>query len=65
MKKRILITGGAGFVGSHLAEKILGYRPKMDFDRGIAELANWTMKQNATCDSQQAAGELDERGLTT
>lgn len=29
MKKTVLITGGAGFIGSHLAEKLVALRYKV------------------------------------
>ncbi len=39
MHKRILITGGAGFIGSNLTEKLLN-DPRVDFVRVIDDLSN-------------------------
>lgn len=59
MARNILITGGAGFIGSHLtdelisiyrysnAERILQYRPQLSFEEGLQELSEWFIKQEA------------------
>ncbi len=41
----------------------LGYRPKQDFMTGLAELAQWTARQEATDRVQEARRELEVRGL--
>jgi dTDP-L-rhamnose 4-epimerase len=45
------------------AQQVLGYQPKVDFDDGIAELAQWLEGQVADDRVQQARKELDARGL--
>ena len=45
IKMRILITGGAGFIGSHLAEmlakKLIGYEPKTSLEEGLRKFIAW------------------------
>ncbi len=46
-----------------LARKVLGYEPKVDFDRGLAELARWLRDQSATDRVDSMRQELMARGL--
>jgi dTDP-L-rhamnose 4-epimerase len=41
----------------------LGYAPKMDFEAGLAELAEWVAQQQAVDRVSQARKELEARGL--
>ena len=41
----------------------LGYAPKQDFEAGLAELAEWVARQEATDRVQEARRELEARGL--
>ena len=42
---RILITGGAGFIGSYLAEmlakRLIGYEPKTSLEEGLRKFVEW------------------------
>jgi len=77
MGERVLITGGAGFIGSHLADELLqagypvrvldsllAYEPQTHLDAGLAELAGWLVEQTAVDRVDQATRELERRGLT-
>ncbi len=64
MGERVLITGGAGFIGSHLADELLGYEPRFYLEDGLLELAGWLSGQNAVDRVEQATLELEKRGLT-
>ncbi|MEX0887268.1 MAG: SDR family NAD(P)-dependent oxidoreductase [Phycisphaeraceae bacterium] len=46
------------------ARRLLGYEPRMSFDDGLAELAQWVARQGAQDHVEQAHGELNTRGLT-
>ncbi len=46
------------------AKAILGYEPRIDFEDGLAELAQWLEGQIAVDSVGQAAEELASRGLT-
>jgi dTDP-L-rhamnose 4-epimerase len=46
------------------ARRLLGFEPRVPFDEGIRELAEWLASENAQDNFQQAAAELDARGLT-
>ncbi|MCU1455488.1 MAG: UDP-glucose 4-epimerase [Acidimicrobiales bacterium] len=46
------------------AEQQLGYRPQVDLDVGLAELAEWLQGQVACDHTERAAAELASRGLT-
>ncbi len=41
----------------------LGYAPRQDFDQGLAELAEWVARQEATDRVGEARRELEARGL--
>lgn len=43
----------------------LGYMPRYDFEKGLAELAEWTARQQAIDLIQEARKELEARGLVT
>jgi len=45
------------------AQKILGYKPRISFDEGLAELANWLEGQIAIDQVDDAVRELTLRGL--
>ncbi|MCL2449813.1 MAG: NAD-dependent epimerase/dehydratase family protein, partial [Polyangiaceae bacterium] len=45
------------------AEELLGYRPAVDFDAGLRELAEWLRGQPALDRVGQARAELESRGL--
>jgi dTDP-L-rhamnose 4-epimerase len=45
------------------ARQVLGYEPRMGFDAGLAELAEWLGNQIAVDRVDAAAAELHERGL--
>jgi dTDP-L-rhamnose 4-epimerase len=47
-----------------LARELLGYEPKVDFNDGLAELAQWLQSQIAVDNVPRAAAELSARGLT-
>jgi nucleoside-diphosphate-sugar epimerase len=66
MSGKVLITGGAGFIGSHLTEELLqaGYEPQTYLEDGLTELADWLSGQSAIDRVDQAAQELEKRGLT-
>ena len=46
-----------------LAKTRLGYTPRQDFDAGLAELAQWVARQEATDRVAEARRELEARGL--
>lgn len=46
------------------ARNILGYEPKIDFEEGLKELAEWLEHQTADDKVDQASDELKRRGLT-
>jgi dTDP-L-rhamnose 4-epimerase len=45
------------------ARRVLGYRPSVDFDAGLAELASWLATQTATDRVDTMRSELASRGL--
>ena len=46
-----------------LARQTLGFAPQQDFMAGLAELAEWVARQEASDRVEQARGELEARGL--
>lgn len=52
------------FADISLAESLLGYRPEVTFDDGLAELAEWLEGQVVIDGVDRAARELEARGLT-
>ena len=52
------------FADTSLIRELLGYEPKVEFDDGLHELAQWLEGQIAVDRVQQAAAELSSRGLT-
>jgi UDP-glucose 4-epimerase len=41
-KNKILVTGGAGYIGSHLAKNLLSWKPKFDNLNSIIQTDwNW------------------------
>ncbi|HUF66965.1 MAG TPA: NAD-dependent epimerase/dehydratase family protein [Gemmatimonadaceae bacterium] len=46
------------------AREALGYEPEVEFDAGLAQLADWLSVQTAVDRAEQASAELTERGLT-
>jgi dTDP-L-rhamnose 4-epimerase len=46
------------------ARDLLGYEPRVDFESGITELAEWLEREEAVDNYLHAASELDRRGLT-
>jgi dTDP-L-rhamnose 4-epimerase len=52
------------FADITLAEKVLGYQPSMDLERGLTDLAGWLEGQSATDRVAEAGQELAVRGLT-
>jgi dTDP-L-rhamnose 4-epimerase len=51
------------FADIRLARRVLGYEPKVDFEEGLAELAEWLRDQEAEDHVAKARAELDARGL--
>lgn len=47
------------------AERVLGYRPRIDLDQGMRDLVAWLDGQPAIDRVQEARTELSERGLTS
>lgn len=45
------------------ARDVLGYQARQDFGAGLAELAEWVARQEATDRVAEARGELERRGL--
>jgi dTDP-L-rhamnose 4-epimerase len=52
------------FADVSAARERLGYRPEVDFDAGLRELAEWLRGQTAQDRVAQARAELEVRGLT-
>ena len=46
------------------AREALGFEAEVPFEQGLAELAEWLEGQAATDRFEEAAAELDRRGLT-
>lgn len=46
------------------AREVLGYEPRVAFEAGLAELADWLLTAQADDRVEQASAELDRRGLT-
>lgn len=46
------------------ARHLLGYEPRVKFEDGLLELAEWLSRTSATDNFLHAASELDRRGLT-
>lgn len=46
------------------ARRLLKYEPRIHFEEGLVELAEWLARTNATDNFLHAASELDRRGLT-
>ena len=52
------------FADISLAERLLGFRPSISLEDGLAELAEWLEDQAADDRAEDAAAELAARGLT-
>lgn len=52
------------FANISAARAVLGYEPQMDFERGLAELADWLRDRTAVDGAETANAELAARGLT-
>ena len=52
------------FTDISLARRILGYAPKIEFDEGLTELADWLQGQIAVSRAGEMRAELNHRGLT-
>jgi dTDP-L-rhamnose 4-epimerase len=52
------------FADISLTRELLGYEPRVQLEDGLIELAQWLENQIAVDRVQQAAAELDARGLT-
>ena len=52
------------FADIGLAKRVLGYRPVVELEDGIVELAGWLEQQVARDDVDRATRELEARGLT-
>jgi len=52
------------FADVSLAEELLGYRPEIEFEDGLRELAGWLESQTAVDRVAQARHEPAERGLS-
>jgi dTDP-L-rhamnose 4-epimerase len=52
------------FADISLAQKILGYNPKVSLDEGLVELSNWLKGQMSNDRVDEANSELEKRGLT-
>jgi dTDP-L-rhamnose 4-epimerase len=46
------------------ARQLLGYEPRIVFEDGLAELAEWLDEAEAVDNAARASAELDRRGLT-
>ncbi len=52
------------FANTQKTEKILGFKPEIDFEDGLLELAEWLKDEIAVDNVNKASDELAERGLT-
>lgn len=52
------------FADISLARRVLGYSPKVNFDAGLTELAEWLQGQIAVSRAGEMRAELNHRGLT-
>jgi dTDP-L-rhamnose 4-epimerase len=52
------------FADISLARRVLGYSPRVDFESGLLELAEWLQGQIAVSRAVEAHAELNTRGLT-
>lgn len=52
------------FADTSKTENLLGFKPEIDFEDGLFELAEWLKDQIATDNVSQASNELSSRGLT-
>ena len=52
------------FADTTKTKEILGFEPKIDFEEGLFELAEWLKDQIATDNVSKASSELSSRGLT-
>jgi dTDP-L-rhamnose 4-epimerase len=53
------------FADITLARQVLGYQPRVTFEEGLQELADWLAGQEALDKTGEASAELRMRGLTT
>jgi len=51
------------FSDIRLARRLLGYEPRVEFEEGLSELAEWLEGQEASDHVSQARSELEKRGL--
>lgn len=52
------------FANTNKTERILGFKPQIDFEEGLLELADWLKDEIAIDNVSKASDELAERGLT-
>ena len=52
------------FADTSKIKNLLGFEPKVDFEDGLLELADWLKTQIATDNVSKASKELSSRGLT-
>jgi dTDP-L-rhamnose 4-epimerase len=51
------------FADTRRARRVLGYEPQVEFEEGLAELAEWLEGQKAEDHVAKARAELDAKGL--